>query len=178
MSNVTRYAPGVEAPLGALSHGDIILTHRSAFFSRLIAFGQSLRFRGARRPYAHWSHVAVVVGDRGELVEALGKGVQETNISEYAQVEYHHVHIDALATDREEMRRFAARCVGRRYNWLEIPSLGLTLLTGAKFAFGNPGTLICSALGAQMLCRGDYIFDRDPNTMMPADIAEHLGATP
>ena len=54
----------------------------------------------------------------------------------------------------------------------------MSWFTGAKFAFGNPGTLICSALAAQMLCRGEYVFDRDPGRMMPADVAEFLKVTP
>lgn len=170
-----RYGPG-DAPLRT-QPGDLILTHRDQLPSRLIAFGQRLRFRGANSSCAHWSHVACVVGNEGELVEALGNGVQATNLSRYRDVEFHYVPIDATLEDRRQMATFATTCVGRPYGYMEIVSLGLTLLTGAKFAFGNPGTLICSAMGAQMLCRGDYIFDRDPNRMMPADVARELCLT-
>jgi hypothetical protein len=154
--------------------GDLVFTHRTAIYSKLITFGQGLRFRGADKKYAHWSHVAVVVGYNGELVEALGRGVVRTNISYYRDVEYHYVGIQCAETDRLQMVNFAEACVGRRYAWVEIPSLGLTLITGAKLVVGNPGTLICSALAAEMLCRGDFIWPREPSTMLPADLAQAL----
>lgn len=158
--------------------GDLILTHRDQVPSKLIAFGQRLRFRGEDSPFAHWSHVACVVGHNGALVEALGAGVEATSITRYVDVEYHYVPVQATDADRRQMARFALDCVGRPYGYLQILSLGLTLLTGAKLAFGNPGTLICSALAAEALCRGDYIWPRSPGVMMPADLAQALGVRP
>jgi hypothetical protein len=173
---VKRYAPGDVSVETA--PGDLILTHRDQPVSKLIAFGQRLRFRGKDRPFAHWSHVAVVVGFHGELVEALGRGVQRSRLTRYTDVEFHYVSVDAALHDRRQMARFAEACVGRSYNWWEIVSLGLTLVVGAKIVVGNPGTLICSALAGEALCRGDYIFSRDPNSQMPADIAKELGLRP
>ena len=176
MPTAERYGPGEARRF--TQAGDLILTHRDQVASRLIAFGQGLRFRGADRVFCHWSHVACIVGDHGELVEALGHGVEATNLGRYKDVEYHVVSVEATAADRAQMAAFAQACVGRPYGYLAILSLGLTLLTGAKFAFGNPGTLICSALAAEALCRGDYVWPRDPNRCMPADIAKHLAVTP
>lgn len=178
MTYAVRYGPGTSRTWETRP-GDIVLTHRRALPSRAIALGQRLRFRGADRPYAHWSHVACVSGYHGQLVEALGHGVEETYLSRYRDVEYHYVRTDATLDDRLQMKAFLRACVGRPYGYLEIASLGLALLTGgSRFAFGSPGTLICSALAAQMLCRGDYIFERDPNRAMPADVAKLLGVLP
>lgn len=171
--NAVRFGPG-EISLET-KPGDLILTHRDQLASKLITFGQRLRFRGHDAPFAHWSHVACIVGYHGELVEALGNGVCAGNLKRYVDVEYHYVPVKATEQDRQQMARFAKACVGRGYNYAEILALGLTLTTGAKIVFGNPGSLICSALGAEMLCRGDYIFSRDPGSMMPADIAKDLG---
>jgi hypothetical protein len=158
--------------------GDIILTHRNEIYSKLIVFGQGLRFRGKNRVYAHWSHVACVVDSSGGLVEALGNGVQGPaqgrNIEEYRDVEYVYINIGACQHDREQMQKFLLACIGRPYGWFEIISLGLALLTGTKVIFGNPATLICSALAAQSLTRGNFIWSRDPNVMMPADIAKEF----
>jgi hypothetical protein len=50
----------------------------------------------------------------------------------------------------------------------------MLLTGGSRFAFGNPGTLICSGLQAQTLCRGQYIFEKDPGRMMPANLAKEF----
>jgi hypothetical protein len=173
----SRYGPGQTVRNNTIP-GDLVLTHREQLPSRLIAFGQRRRFRGPDRRFAHWSHVACVVGLNGELVEALGKGVEATHLERYTDVEFHYVATGAHPHDREQMARFLYACVGRPYGWSEILSLGLTLLTGGNFGFGNPGTMICSALAAQMLTRGDFVFPFDPNRAMPADIAKALQVRP
>lgn len=173
---MTRYPRGQSVP--RTLPGDLVLTRRRQLASRLIGIGQGLRFRGPDLPYAHWTHVAVAADAEGHLIEALGHGVELTNIYRYHNVDYHYVRINADAHDRRQMARFARECIGRPYGWSEILSLGLSLVTGAKIQFGNPGTLICSALAAQTLCRGDYVFPRDPNRLMPADLAKALDVRP
>lgn len=181
---VTRYGPGdapAALPTGQrTSPGDFILTHRKALPSRLIAFGQGLRFRGQQRPFAHWSHAALIVGVRGELVEALGHGVERTSIDRYRDVEYHLVHIDASPVDRMRIVRYGETMWRRhtRYGWLEILSLGLQLLTGARLALTTDGHMICSGLVATGLERTDAIFTRNAGCMMPADLAEFYGVRP
>lgn len=168
-------------PVGTIPYktkpGDIILVHRKSLYSNLIGLGQWLTTRKWDRRFIWARHVACVAGEEGELVEALGKGVEERHISVYKDIDFIYVDIEADNHDREQMHNFLYACVGRPYNWFEIISLGITIISGAKLVFGNPGTLICSALAAQMLCRGDFIFERDPSVMMPWNIAKKIGAS-
>jgi hypothetical protein len=52
--SVTRYPPGEQER--ALGQGDFLLTHGAAWTSRLIRFGEAIRYRGRNRLFAHWSH--------------------------------------------------------------------------------------------------------------------------
>src|SRR5207244_1172776 len=80
--SVTTYASGQQEPNP--EPGDFLLTHADAWTSRLIRFGERIRYRGPNRPFAYWSHAVAVVSDTGEIVEALGRGVTAGNISKYA----------------------------------------------------------------------------------------------
>ena len=73
--------------------GDFILTHSTGVYGRLIRFGQALRYRGPDKAFAHWSHAAIFVDDSGNIIEALGGGVQKRNISVYDGTEYVVVHL-------------------------------------------------------------------------------------
>ena len=158
--------------------GDFILTHRGRPYSFIISRGQKLRFRGVDRPYAHWSHAAYVTGTDGTLTEARGKGVVHNNLSEYRHVEYHYVHVDMNAQDRLQAVAFVTACVGQEYGWGTILGLAFCLATGSKLQFGFNGTEICSGLVARALERGNFIFPKAPNTMMPADLAQFFEILP
>lgn len=158
--------------------GDFILTHRKALYSFAVSTGQRLRFRGSRRPYAHWSHAALVSSTGGEIVEARNQGVILNSLAAYEHIEYHYVHVDMDERDRQQAVAFARACVGQRYGWSTIASLAIMLATGARFQFGFDGTEICSGLVARALERGPFIFPKAPNTMMPADLAEFFSIRP
>ena len=87
--------------------GDFILTHGGEFWSRVIHFGQGLRFAGKDRPYTFWNHTALVVSADGAIIEALGPGVQRNTLAAYKGTQYTIVHIDASDEDRREMVGFA-----------------------------------------------------------------------
>src|SRR5208283_1174397 len=98
--------------------GDFILTHGKAFFSKLIRFGQGLRFHGKDRKYIWWNHAAMIVSPEGELVEALGVGVRKRNISVYKDTEYYIVHLGsglADVRDRDQAVKFAEWCLEEPY---------------------------------------------------------------
>jgi cell wall-associated NlpC family hydrolase len=173
---VKKYGPGqqVQDP----QPGDFILTHRHRPYSFIISHGQKLRFTGAMRPYAHWSHAALCVDTDGSIIEALGKGVVKNNLTEYEHVEYHYVHVDMDDRDRLQAVKFVQACVGQKYGWGTILGLAFTLATGSKLQFGFNGTEICSGLVARALERGNFIFPKAPNTMMPADLAEIFNVLP
>jgi uncharacterized protein YycO len=174
------FGAGVGAQPGEYDPGDFILTHGSAIFSKLIRFGQKLRFRGSNRKYAYWNHAAMIVSATGDLIEALGPGVERTHIDKYKPTEYHLVRLGALADphDRKQVVDFAEWCLGEQYDWVTIVSIAFTLLFGGKFDFGMDGETICSGLVARALERTNAIFDRTSSHIMPADLAWYFNVAP
>ena len=120
------------------------------------------------------------MGADGTLVEALGRGVQRTSISRYRDVEYHLVHVDAQPAERLNVIRYGETMWRRhtRYGWLEIVSLGVQLLTGARVALTTDGHMICSGLVATALERTDAIFPRNAGCCMPADLTAYYDVLP
>jgi uncharacterized protein YycO len=175
MGRVERYGPG-EVPASTIP-GDYILTHNRKPYGYLIRFGQRLRFRGARRPYAHWSHAALISDAHGGIIEALAAGVVRNTLEEYRHVEFHYVSSAMLPDDREQAVRFAESCLGDHYAWASIVALAFVLLTGVRFGIDIAGKF-CSELVAQALERGTSIFPISPPRMMPADLAEYHKVTP
>src|SRR5579871_5849663 len=84
--SVTPYPAGAEEQNP--QPGDFLLTHAPAWTSRIIRFGEALRYRGANRRFAYWSHAVAVVSADGAIVEALGGGVTPGHISKYAGADY------------------------------------------------------------------------------------------
>jgi len=177
-ASVEIYGPGEEV-LNP-QPGDFILTHGSDWTSKLIRFGQGLRFHGKDRKYTYWNHAAIIVDEHGGLIEALGNGVCKTNISRYKPVEYYLVRLGTTAdvTDRAEAVKFAEWSLGEPYGWLTILSIAIGLLTGGKFTFGYEGQAICSGLVARAMERTKAIFNRNPEDVMPADLAKYYNAEP
>ena len=172
-----RYGPGQMA--GELRPGDFILTHAEHLTSRLIRLGQRARFRGAERKYAHWSHSALLVDDRGTLVEAEQAGVERSPLSKYRDVEYHLVRLDPSVGDgeRQEAARFATSKIGDRFGYKAMASIGLSVLSGGRLSLGHDSHQICSSLVALALMKTGKRFDRDPEDMLPADLAQAYGVT-
>lgn len=174
--------------VGAFQPGDFILTHGKAWTSRLIRVGQRLRFVGESRKYTFWNHTALIVNDEGDLVEALGAGVQRRNISVYQATEYQLVRIEASVEDRRQMVAFAETCVDLKYGYAVIASIAFSLLTGTKLSFGFEGQYICSGLVARCLERTDYLLPvrerlpqvvvRSSSHTMPAHLAEFFRVDP
>jgi hypothetical protein len=155
--------------------GDFILTHGTSWTSRLIRFGQKLRYRGPDKIFTHWNHAAIFINERGDIIEALGAGVQQRNIAVYRDTEYHTIHLEnVIDANRIHEVEFAQACLKEHYGWLTIVSIALSLLTASKFGFGLDGQEICSALVARCLERTGEIFPTDPWHMMPADLAKYF----
>jgi hypothetical protein len=171
------FRPGqtIEQPLP----GDFLLTHANAWTSQLIRLGEAVRYRGSRRKFAHWSHSALFIGTDGEIIEALGGGVQQRNVSVYKDTEYLVIRLNQVPdAERRHEVEFACHCLHQHYGFLTILSLLITLFTASKFVFGVDGQKICSGLVAQALERTGEIFQYDSWHMMPADLAEHFKVTP
>lgn len=173
---VERFGPGESAE--DLRTGYVVLTHGDRWTSRLIRFGQRLRFRGERRRYARWNHVALVLDAEGNLAEALSDGVVKTNIAKYKGSDYHLVRVECAEADREQIAAFADDVLNAphrtEYGWLTIASLFFTLAFGSTIMVGKIGTAICSGFASEALTRMGAIFPRPPAYMMPADVAEHF----
>lgn len=154
--------------------GDFLLLDAGTdIFSRLIRFGQRLRFGGANARYTRWNHAALFVDTNGSIIEALSSGVTLSNVVKYQPYDYVVVRIDASDADRLEAVNFAKACLNDGYGWLTIASIVLSVLTGSKFSFGYDGQEICSGLVARALERTNAIFPRDGSHMMPADLARY-----
>ena len=153
--------------------GDFILTKRSGFLSSLIRTGQLIRFKGK---YAKWTHAALIVSKDGDLIEALGRGVVRSHLSQYKKNKYHLIRLGEMADekDRQKMVNFAEWCLRYEYGHLTIVSISLCLITGWKFMFGMDDRIICSALVARALERTRVIFDKNPSFIMPADLAKYF----
>lgn len=182
-AGVQRY--GADEEPDDYEAGDFILTHGDAWTSKLIRFGQRLRIHGSDRKYTHWNHAAIIVSERGDLIEALGAGVKRTKIADYRPAEYHVVCLGASEADRNQAVAFANWAAGgtdegsrQRYGFLTIASIAYGLLTGGKFTFGFEGQAICSGLVARAMERTGAIFNRTPTHIMPADLAKYYDVEP
>jgi hypothetical protein len=178
---ITQFCPGERATPGEYEPGDFILTHGNHVSSQLIRFGQTIRFHGEDRKYTWWSHAAIIRRKNGDLIEAINAGVIEANISKYEETEYHLIHLEESLADRHDRKqivRFAESSLGQKYGFVMVASIALSLLTGAKFAFGYDGQSICSGLVARALERSSAIFDRSPSHTLPADLAKMFQVQP
>jgi len=162
--------------------GDFILVHSDRPTSKLIRFGERLRYKGAEAVYAHYNHAALLI-DRFHVIEALtdGVGVTVSPLSKYAGVDYVVVTADPIGTLpdsdaafvlRSNAVDFAHNCVGEKYGFLTDLCVSIGLVTGGKLSFGFNGQSICSGLVARCLERMGYNFNpRNPAEIMPADLA-------
>jgi len=176
---IARFGPG--ETIAATSKGDFVLTRGDAWTSQAIRLGEYLKFWGEARKYAYWNHAALFVGENGELVEALGRGVTRSNVSKYKPVTYHVVQLAGVSQeDREHAADFAFHCaeIHQTYGYLTILSIALSLLFGGRLGFGIDGQEICSGLVGRALERTGEIFDVEPWHMMPADLAKAYRVDP
>jgi uncharacterized protein YycO len=169
---IQKFAPGLT--VANPTPGDFLLTHGNSWTSKLIRFGQMLRYTGAERVYTRWNHAALFVSENGDIVEALGGGVQKRNVAVYKDTEYHVVRLqNVVDVNRRHEVAFAMACLNDSYGFFTILSIALSLLSGSKFGFGVDGQEICSALVARCLERTGEIFQQDPWHMTPADLAKY-----
>jgi uncharacterized protein YycO len=151
--------------------GDFLLVSTTGILAKFIRFGQFLRYHGKMKPFAHWNHAAMVIDEDGSIVEAVGRGVVISNISEYKDVEYYYVSTHLNKQSREQVVAASKNFVKDKYGFVTIISIAMELLTGIKIQFNASNSIICSAVVSQSLWAGGIIFDRNPYQMMPADLA-------
>jgi len=175
ISNYKVYSAGETAP--AYVPGDFILVSTKGILAKFIRLGQIIRYHGKMKPFSHWNHAAMVVDTDGTIVEAVGRGVVYSNVSEYNDVEYYYVKTKLNKQSREQTVAAAKSFIKDKYGWVTIISIAFELLTGIKLQFTNNNTMICSAVVGQSLWAGGIIFDTNPYQIMPADLASAFNIT-
>lgn len=172
------YPPGValdDEEVAKLNPGDFILTHRHDLWAACIRFGERLRLSKEKRQYAYWNHCAMIVNEKGTLIEALPKGITVSKIDKYADQEFTVVKmLGAHNIDREHAVKFAYWAIGEGYGYLTFINVILWALVGGKLSFGLDGQMICSGLVARCMERFGEVFPKEPRNMMPSDLAMHF----
>jgi hypothetical protein len=169
--------------------GDFILVHSHGRIApKLIGFGQKLHHDPA---FAYWTHAALYVGIHGDpdfgdyeaLIEAKGgQKIRSVPLSQYDVRDYVAVRFGPCAVPRCPLEwarsnavRFAESQLGHGYAYLGIMNVALWTLLGGRFTFGVSGESFCSGLVASALTRMGEIFNGEPGTQEPADLAQKYG---
>ncbi|SDG82111.1 hypothetical protein [Pseudonocardia oroxyli] len=171
---------GVE-PVRGYRPGDFLLSRASRPLNhRLIRFGQRLRLPAEDRHYASYTHAALVVSERGDLIEAVGEGVRDGSIRSYVRdhTMYQVVRIEASEDDRRKVVEFAefVREARAPYAFLALVSVTLWAFTSARLTFFLDGSFTCSGLVAEGLERTGALFGTSSARIMPAQLAAFFGA--
>jgi hypothetical protein len=184
VATVTHHPKGDTAD--APQVGDFMLTGVKAqgIVSWAIKTGSWLR--RYEKPYRRFSHTALVIGDDGEIAEAIATGVVRSPLTKYEQDDYVLVRTQVDAHDRSQLLEFAEAVLGARepgnkattrYGFWTFAGLALYCVTGAQLCVQLAGTAICSGFVSDALTRAGFIWARPPFSMMPADLARHFKVT-
>lgn len=118
-----------------------------------------------------WSHCGVIVSPQGGTIEALSTGVARCDIGRLDAARVRIVPLDMEDDERERGLRWLGTVVGRRYGFVGIASVALSLVTGSHFFFGLDGTMTCSVVVAKYLSRVGLGLEMDDDRVRPSDIA-------
>lgn len=174
ISFVGFHARGEEHP--DLESCDFILTEGKHFMSKLIRFGQWLRFYGDNAKYTKINHFAWSLGGY-DLSEALLRGVSHTDLSRYDDFNYIYVRVNTSEFNKEYTEKFIRNVLEskRSYGVLTIANIFLTYLTGWGWIAPSENTSICSGYGAEGMVglRRDIIFSTFLYAVSPALILQY-----
>ena len=168
-ANYTVYAPGEEPIL--FNAGDFFLLRNTTFFSKLILFGQWLRYHGENRKYSRWSHCGTFLDSQGTIIEALSAAVTIDNISKYKDLTYYVVHTKLSASNKVQSVAAVKSFLKDTYGWISDLSIGFFFLTGIKLQFTVKNTINCSGLVSMGNWAAGIIVDGTPQLFAPADLA-------
>lgn len=190
MIDVTQAPAGVRAHV---SPGDLVFTTGDSIVNRLVWAGQladlvlvppRMPWNDARR-WARWDHVAWVY-DADSVVEALPPMVRRAPLARFDDRRYAVAHMHMHPHDLAQARRLVdgdpetgvAGIVGAPYAWRHYIGLLIGALTAGRANYSDTRAMICSALAADLVARGDMIWPRRPAAMTPAVMALHTNAAP
>jgi uncharacterized protein YycO len=159
--------------------GDLVLIRGTTWRSKVILFGERIRFRTPEdRPFAHWSHVALVTSSAGQLLEIGPAGVVVCSIERYRNHEYHYVHLDLSDRARRNAVNFAYSCLRQKYGTFSFLLLVLSVALRDTFKVPDRGEQGCVATIVRALQHAGVTFDQRPTDMTPADLAKRFGVRP
>ena len=136
---------------------------------KLIQAGERVRFGNG--DFARWTHSALIVSERGDIVEAIESGVSEDNIEKYRNTDYMIVHVTATDEQRKLACGFARSRVPDKYGIVNFVGLALQCLFGWTLSVHLGGQYICSGLVARATEKYIDGYPRTPEDMMPGDLA-------
>jgi uncharacterized protein YycO len=150
--------------------GDIFLESDSTFQDWLIQIGQRLRRGKAASKKNHAGIIlAATDGKPVRVVEATPSGIAVDDLNAPGRGEIRIVPVEPQEA-RDRVVQFAVRRIGRKYGFVEIGSVVLTILTGARLRFGLQGEYICSGLCGAALAFASIDVGDDPEWLWPADL--------
>jgi hypothetical protein len=177
LESIERCDPG--ATISDPRPGDFILVRGVGWLGWLIRIFERMRYRTDQdRPFAYWSHAAIIVGPEGLLVEVLHKGVVLSKLEKYRGQEYHYIHLNLSEANRRNASRHACACLRQRYGASSFLMLAFSLLVGDRLRISDRGQQGCAALIVRALQCAGITFERGPAEMMPADLAKYFGVRP
>lgn len=168
-------------PGETISHtrpGDIILVRNKQWLGLFIRGFIRIRYRAPEdRPYAYWTHAALVATSAGHLVEVNARGVITNHIRRYREYDYHYVWLDLPDAGRKAAVQFARSLLGQKYSLRNFLLLAASIVLGDRLRMPDSGHG-CVSLVARALQQAGIRFERKPTDMTPADLAKRFGVTP
>lgn len=166
---MTEYTPGDIALINDYTgQGDLI--------GNLIYDGEK-----SRHGRADWTHAVGIVSETGDIVEAMGPGVQRNNISEYPAANVTVIHLPLKAYDprRAYAVRFWLNTVGQEYGWPDFIGLAVSLAFGLNVLVHSNRMPICSENCARATeSATDHGYPYTSDAMMPQDLGVYWGLVP
>ena len=173
MDRVILEYPRGDYPV-ATTPGDFLLVcdWTENFIGSLIRAGERVWY--GNTDFARWTHSAMIVGYQGELVEALAKGVERSNISKYADADFVVVHpLDVTPAQRALAVACAEAMVGETYGYVDYLGLVPRAIFHWNLSVHAGNAPICSELVAR--CTEKYIakYPWSVEEIMPASLAAY-----
>jgi uncharacterized protein YycO len=181
VSSPTGLLEGTE-PARPIAPGDIVLGRAHGRKHQIIKWGQARRLAPEVRHFAGYTHAALVISAHGDLVEAVGEGVQHSSLTRYVIDEefYQVVRIEAADDARERVVEFAAWAAGAHAPYASLATVctAFWAFTGSRLMFFMDGSFTCSGLVAASLERMGARFSMNAAKVTPAQLAVMFGAPP
>jgi hypothetical protein len=160
--------------------GDVGLSRSKGWLETAISICEKRKY-SALVPYvpaaehpAYWTHAFLVIDSGGRILEAQAQGIEQNFIHpNYDRIDYliirppYQSDMQRSNALNEMMHMYAQKT---RYNYLEIFSEMLALLTGTKLRFGLAGTEICSGAVSHALELGGIECGEQSEWNTPADL--------